>query len=214
MNDHVLRVENLTKSYTRGPETVWAVNDVTAVFKRRSVSLIVGPSGSGKTTLLNLLVGWERPETGSIFWLGEETDPSGLLWNDLAVVPQRLGLLEELSVSENIGLADRVAANKPEPSNLLATLDLEDLADALPGELSQGQQQRVAVARAIAANPAAVVFDEPTSSQDEEHARQVLEAIRSLAAGGATCIVASHDPIAPEYADSILVMRDGEISAD
>lgn len=205
-----LAVADVTKTYRRGPELIRAVDGVSLGFPAGAVSLLTGPSGSGKTTLLNLLAGWEAPDRGAVLWDGSvrRTPPA---WSDLAIVPQRLGLLAELTVAENVGLADRIAGRPHDHAGLLAALGLGELAAAFPEELSVGQQQRAAIARALAAGAGAVLADEPTSSQDEANAHVVLGALRAAATAGAAVVVASHDPISPDYADAVAVMEDGRV---
>ncbi len=211
MADVILETAGVSKAYQRGPETVKAVDDVTVRFAAEAMTLVVGPSGSGKTTLLNLISGWERPDSGWVLWEGRSG--ADLAWDEVALVPQRHGLLPTLTVAENVLLADRIAGRSPRGGDQVAAVGLDHLGDSLPNELSMGQQQRAAIARALAAMPRALIADEPTSSQDEENARLVLGLLRDRAAAGSTVVVASHDPIAAEYADVVLAMRDGKLSA-
>lgn len=212
MTTPILSAVDVIRHYRRGSEIVRAVDGVTLHLHPASVYVLQGPSGSGKTTLLNLLAGWETPGEGTIEWRGAVTDPLGLGWPEMAVVPQRVALLPELTAGENVTLADRIrGVASTEVPALFWSLGLGDLEDAFPDELSAGQQQRVALARAFAARPAAVLVDEPTSSQDEEHAHLVLGAFARLAAEGAMCLIASHDPVVAEYADHLIGMRDGRL---
>jgi ABC-type lipoprotein export system ATPase subunit len=215
MSVPLLSAVAVAKSYRRGSETVTAVEGVSAALTAGSVHLLTGPSGSGKTTLLNILAGWEQPDAGEILWKGDPVDPGSLGWSQLAVVPQRVGLFPELTVDENAVLPLRVSGgHQPDLDALLGRLGLEGLGDAFPDELSAGQQQRVAVARALSIGPEALLIDEPTSSQDEEHARIVLAAVRAAAGDGSMCLVASHDPIAAEFADRVLDIRDGRVAEE
>ncbi|MBT8211681.1 MAG: ATP-binding cassette domain-containing protein [Acidimicrobiia bacterium] len=204
----------VSRTYQRGSEIIRAVDDVTLHLEPGVVTVLQGPSGSGKTTLLNLLAGWERPDAGHIEWEGTDRDPSGLGWTDLSVVPQRVGLLSELSAIENVTLAARVRREATDLDGLFARFGLEELEHAFPDELSAGQQQRVAITRALADRPAVVLVDEPTSSQDEENAHLVLGEFRRLASEGGTCLIASHDPIALDYANRVIRMRDGRLEGD
>lgn len=209
MADVIFEAVGLSKSFTRGPEVITAVDDVTVSFSSGTLSLVVGPSGSGKTTLLNILGGWEDADLGEVLWAGAPRGEPG--WDEVALVPQRHGLLPTLTVAENVTLADRIAGHELRLGDELAEIGLGELGDALPDELSMGQQQRAAIARALAAAPRALIADEPTSSQDEENARLALGLMRERAAAGSAVVVASHDPIALEYADVVLTMRDGKV---
>jgi putative ABC transport system ATP-binding protein len=179
-----------------------------------SVTLITGPSGSGKSTVLHLLGGWEPFDRGVILWDGAEVAPAGLAWHEATLIPQRLGLFPELNAIDNVTLAHRVAGGDVDTQPLMAALGLVGLEEAHPDELSHGEQQRIAVARALVGWPGLVLADEPSSSQDEESARRVFAAIRAAAESGAACLIAGHDPIAAEYSDRIVAMRDGRIVAE
>ncbi len=212
MTAPVLAAVEVSRRYRRGPETVHAVAGVSLDLGPGNLVVVQGPSGSGKTTLLNLLAGWESADAGSIEWRGVAVDPAGLQWQELAVVPQRHGLLPELTALENASLPQRLAGTSGDAGRVLAALGIdEELFGALPAELSEGQQQRVAIARASATRPAVLLVDEPTSAQDEAAAHLVLAELRAAAAEGSACLVASHDPIAPEYADEVVRMRDGRL---
>ena len=162
---------------------------------------LVGPSGSGKTTLLNVLCGWERPEAGRISWQGRDgIDLATLPWSDIAVVPQSAGLLEDLSVGENVGLARRMGRGGGPAAgeagfvlaDLLETLGLDHLSQHLPGGTSLGEQQRAAVARAVLLKPALVLADEPTAHQDGAFAERVMGVFAASAASGSCCLIATH----------------------
>ncbi len=210
-----LSTDAVERRYRRGSEIVQAVDGVSITLRPGEVTLLEGPSGSGKSTLVHLLAGWERPDGGAVLWDGDAVHPENLRWEQLALVPQRLGLLPELSALENAVLPHRTTG-RPDLGEatavLLARLGLGDHLDARPEQLSGGQRQRVALARAVTVSPAVLIADEPTSAQDEAFARLVLGEIGRLAHRGSACLVASHDPIAVEYADRTLVMRDGRVT--
>lgn len=214
MNAPLLSARAVSRRYVRGSEVVVAVDLVTVELHAGTTYLLEGPSGSGKTSLLNLLAGWEQPDAGGIEWEGRPIDPRDLRWEHLAVVPQRVGLLPELTIEENVTLPFRLkGATHFDVTATLRALALGDLNDALPDELSAGQQQRASVARALVAAPRVLLVDEPTSSQDEESARLVLGGLGRAAESGSACLIASHDPIAVEFADSVLEMRDGRLGS-
>jgi len=148
--------------------------------------LVLGPSGSGKSTLLHILAGLLRPTQGSV----EVARPIG-------IVPQKLHLIPSLDVEQNLLLAQYLAGAKQEPARaaqVLAGVALADRAHARPHQLSHGQAQRVAVARAVMNRPRLLIADEPTSNLDDAHCAAALDMLEAQAAEcGATLVVATHD---------------------
>jgi putative ABC transport system ATP-binding protein len=221
----VVAVRELSKSYRRGPEEVHALRSVSFALRPGEVVALIGPSGSGKTTLFNLLYGWEQPDAGVIRWASpapnstvdaSSDSPAERRWDDVAIVPQDLGMLEELSVRENVELPIRLggpgqAGRMERAAALLAGFGLEDLAGREPGELSMGEQQRAALARAVVLSPRLLLADEPTGHQDEQWARYVLRGIRMAAQEGTSCLVATHNNEALKVADRVLAIRDGRL---
>ncbi|MGV9297074.1 ABC transporter ATP-binding protein [Amycolatopsis sp. NPDC003676] len=169
---------------------------------------LTGPSGSGKSTLLMIAGGWDAPDSGTVTAHPPMPDVpvSEQPWHALAFVPQSIALFEELTVADNLAFAARTAVEPPDRSKLLETLDLAKLADRLPSEVSRGEQQRGAVARALASGPLVLLADEPTSHQDRAHAEMVLTALRRAADRGTAVLVASHDPLLAEHADRIVAV--------
>ncbi len=200
------------KSYRRGRETVWALDGVTLAVRAGTLSGLVGRSGSGKTTLLNLLAGWEQPDEGAVTGVSAPDAP----WEQVAVLPQRFGLFPELSARENIEyplrLAGRLPGGRPMVDELLATLALEELADRPPGETSIGQQQRIALARALVAEPALLLADEPTGHQDAGSALAVVRALRDAAERGTACLVATHDEELAGLCDETFALEGGRLA--
>ncbi|MBI4259753.1 MAG: ABC transporter ATP-binding protein [Actinobacteria bacterium] len=216
----LLEGAGLHKSYRRGPEVVHALRGATFTLRAGEVIALVGPSGSGKTTLLNVLAGWEDPEEGEIAWAPDgdrAVAPRDRPWSELAIVPQDLGLLEELSVRENVELPLRLggrldAAGRDRAAVLLARMGLAAHEDRRPSEVSLGEQQRVALCRALALSPRLLLADEPTGHQDAGWARAVFRAFRQAAEEeGTCCLVATHSREFLKYVDEILAIRDGEV---
>ena len=210
----VFEAIELTKSYRRGPEAVHALTDATLTIPPGNLVALVGPSGSGKTTLLNILCGWEEPDSGRFIWKGSDSAaPQDLGWSEIAIVPQSVGLIEELTIRENIDLPARLGTPGIEGAGerLIADLGLTELADRLPGEVSLGEQQRAALARALAPSPALLLADEPTGHQDSVWARGVMRALRTACTEGTACLVATHNPEVLRYVDRILGIRDGRL---
>jgi putative ABC transport system ATP-binding protein len=212
-----LTADGLHKSYRRGREEVHALRGVGLELRPGELVALLGRSGSGKTTLLNCLLGWERPDRGTVTVPGV-ADPADAAWSLLAVVPQRFGLLEELSLADNVALPARLAgAPDPRASAVaaLAALRLDALAARTPDEVSLGEQQRTAIARALVLRPAFLVADEPTGRLDEDLSVHVLGVLReSCAAAGTGALVASHDPLVVAHADRVLRLDDGVLLPD
>jgi putative ABC transport system ATP-binding protein len=208
----------LVKHYRRGAETVSALAGVDLEVSAGEFVALVGPSGSGKSTLLALLCGWETPDEGRLAYRGALADrrPDGLGWAELALVPQALGLVADLSLADNVLLPARLrgspAAGQRRAQALLEDFGLAHLAERLPAQASLGEQQRVAVARALLLHPAVLLADEPTAHQDRGHADGLLDAIADAARGGSAVLVATHDELAWARADRVLSMRDGRLT--
>jgi ABC-type lipoprotein export system ATPase subunit len=211
----VVEIRNVYKSYRRGPEEVRALQDVSLELFEGEVVALVGPSGSGKTTLLNILAGWERPDRGEIRWpfAPDLSTPADLPWADLAILPQSVGLVEELSVRENVALPGRFRdhVDAARVDSLLLDLGLDGYGDRTPGEISIGEQQRTGLARALALTPRLLLADEPTGHQDAGWAKGVFEVIRAAAEDGTACLVATHNQELLQYADRIVGIHDGHL---
>ncbi len=175
------------------------------------IVVVQGRSGTGKSTLLAVIAGWCEPDDGTLWWdpdLGSDRHRPHR-WTELSVVPQILATDDDLLVAENIEIPLRAAGIDREEARarralVLDQLDLLDLADRWPTELSTGQRQRLAVARAVAARPRLLLADEPTSHQDTAHAGRVMDALRDTAHDGAGVIVTSHDPAVARQATTLV----------
>jgi putative ABC transport system ATP-binding protein len=194
----VLRREGLTVSYG----ATEALADATIELREHELAVVVGRSGSGKSTLLMLLGGW----------LGDgDPDPS---WTDVAYVPQRFGLVPELTVHENVDLPARLGGSATDTASLLGRLGLSDVANRYPAEISVGQQQRVAVGRALSVRPRVLLVDEPTSHQDAGSAELVWSALGWVAEQGTACLVATHEPDARRRAHASWSIENGRLTRD
>ena len=209
----LLEARDVVKSYRRGNETVHALQHVDLVLEPHRLIGLVGRSGSGKTTLLNILAGWEQPDEGRLEWDEEPSSRTLTPWTDVSVVPQKLGLIEELTVRENIEyparLTDRLEALGAEVDRLVASLGLEQLLERYPLETSVGEQQRTALARALVLTPRLLLADEPAGHQDSRSARKVFQALRHAAERGTCCLVATHNEEVIGYLDEVITMSDG-----
>lgn len=209
---HLVDLVTVTRRFVSRAETVVAVDGVSFSIGPGEVVGVVGPSGSGKTTLLQLVLGWERPDEGSVVVDPSVAEHPG--WAGIASVPQELGLLPELTGAQNVELSVRLgrAADGADRTRwAIVELGLEGLGDRLPGELSLGEQQRFAVARAVGPVPRLLVADEPTSHQDEANADRVMAVLGSVASAGGAVLVATHDERLLDRADRVVRLRDGRV---
>lgn len=209
----VVMVTGLSKSYGEDENAVHALVDVSLRAMPGEIVMVVGRSGSGKTTLLHSLAGWERPDRGTV------EVPGGALpdWSSIAVVPQRLGLMDELSVEENVGYPARVSGEtdfrRDLVDDLIRRFGLERLRGRYPKETSLGEQQRTALARALVLQPRLLIADELTGHQDAGWVEQIAATLNEVAAMGTCCLVATHDEGLARYADRTLSMAGGRISS-
>jgi putative ABC transport system ATP-binding protein len=213
----VLAAGAAAKSFRRRAETVEAVRDATLELRRGEVAMLLGRSGSGKSTLLMLLAGWQAPDAGAIRLVADGAAPAEAPWRRLAFLPQRFGLLPELSVRENVELparlAGELAARREAVDGLLAALGLDALAGRPPHETSIGQQQRTALARALVLGPEVLLADEPTSHQDAGWRDRVWELLESAAASGTAALVATHESSARAHAGRVWEIDRGVVRA-
>lgn len=229
---NVLEVENVSKLYENILEqhktennSVLAVNDVSFQIPHGSFVGIMGASGSGKTTLLNLIATIDKPTNGAVRISGQnivdmpDEAAAEFRRKHLGFVFQEYNLLETLTIYENIALAltiKEVSKEKIRPmiQNLSEKLDISAILDKFPYEVSGGQRQRCACARAIVVNPDIILADEPTGALDSHAARQLLDTFVMLCREfSATILMVTHDVMAASYCDRILFMKDGEIKA-
>ena len=237
--ENVLEVENVSKLYENvsighenvsiGHETennsVLAVKDVSFQIPQGSFVGIMGASGSGKTTLLNLIATIDKPTNGTIRISGQnivdipDEAAAEFRRRHLGFVFQEYNLLETLTIYENIALALTIKevpkeSIRPTIQSLSEKLDISAILDKFPYEVSGGQRQRCACARAIVVNPDIILADEPTGALDSHAARQLLDTLVMLCREyGATILMVTHDVMAASYCDRILFMKDGEIKA-
>jgi putative ABC transport system ATP-binding protein len=222
MLDGMIRIVNLWKRYDQdGDEGSAALAGANVEIASGEVIALFGKSGSGKTTLLNILAGLDRPTSGIVEIDGQNIELLGeegltiLRRRRLGFVFQFFNLLPTLTALENVYLALELIGsnNKNRAREVLAAVGLAGKENRFPSELSGGEQQRVAVARAIVKRPSIILADEPTGNLDNRTGSQILGLLyRQCRASGATLIMASHSAATGEYADRILTMTDGLIS--
>jgi len=215
---NMVEVKNLHKWFG----DLHAVDDVSLVVPSGKVLVVIGPSGSGKSTLLRCINFLETPTSGEIWFNGElmTTDQKQLNQHraEIGMVFQSFNLYAHLNVLDNITLALQVVKKmEPKEAESIALKQLRkvgilDKVDTFPSQISGGQQQRAAIARALAMEPKLMLFDEPTSALDPELVGEVLEVMKTLAREGMTMIVVTHEiGFAKEVADGVALMDGGVI---
>ena len=217
----ILTAKNLTKSYAKG---ILALNKVSFTLDQGKVLVVMGPSGSGKSTLIRTINGLETFDKGELNVLGIKIRADSnerkiqKIRRRVGMVFQQFNLFPHLSILENITLAPIQVQkrNKKEAEEygmyLLSQMGIESHAKKYPGQLSGGEQQRVAIARSLALKPELLLFDEPTSALDPERINEVLDAMRRLADQGMTMIVVTHEiKFAKEVSDQVLFIDSGKI---
>lgn len=221
----VLSVRDLSRHYVTGAGLVRALDGVSLDVAAGELVGIFGPSGSGKSTFLMLAGLLENPTSGEVWLAGERVSHAGADLDALretrrrriGFVFQKANLIPFLSAVENVALSLELADVAPADARahgrrLLAALDLAHRADNLPAKLSGGEQQRVAVARALANAPPLILADEPTAALDSVRGRQVMEIFRRIAGTrGAAVLVITHDPRSTDLFDRIVHFEDGRM---
>jgi len=221
----LLSAEQLHRTYSHGGTSTVALGDVSLQLQPGELVVVIGPSGSGKSTLLGIIGGFEPPDIGTVTWHGRSladlsaTERASFRASEFGVVFQSLGLFPALTAYENVYLPLLISGADPDSSaaaaqRWLRRIGLEDRAEHRLFELSLGQQQRVAVARALAPDPGIVLADEPTAELDQEAANVVIEALREVSLRGGGVILASHDPRVLLVADRVIVLRGGRLVAE
>ncbi|MBS3873266.1 MAG: ABC transporter ATP-binding protein [Firmicutes bacterium] len=222
MNEIIMRTERLNKAFSLG-ETIYAVSDVSLYIPAGKIVAIVGPSGCGKSTLLSLLGGLDRPMSGDIFLerqsfrMLSEDGLAMLRRRKLGYVFQFFNLIPHLTAIENVMLpmsfigVSRLNAKK-RAAELLAQVGLTKRLNHLPLQLSGGEQQRVAISRALANNPALVLADEPTGNLDSSSKNDVLDLFKMFnAMNGQTFVLITHDASVAGIAQKVVRMVDGRV---
>lgn len=219
----ILRAEGLARSFPSGDGTIDVLRGASLEIAAGSLVAVCGRSGAGKTTLLNLIAGLDRPDAGGIVVDGADIaalDAAGLARlrrEVVAVVPQAPSLLAILTASENVEVPLRIrrASSAERAERVAAALDAVGLAARAghrPDELSGGEQQRVAVARAIVGRPRLLVADEPTAQLDHDTSRTISALLRSqVEQGGRAVLTATNDPELIAVADAVYELREGRL---
>jgi putative ABC transport system ATP-binding protein len=218
----LVTARGLRKTYRTDGANVYALDDIDLDVEEGSFVAVMGPSGSGKSTLLHMLGALDVPDGGEVTFGGREL--SALSRTELAHVRRRqvgfvfqfFNLVPVLTVEENVGLplvldgvAEAKAANRV--AKTLSTVGLDQQGKKLPAQLSGGEQQRAAVARAVINDPVLLLADEPTGNLDRRSGADVMSLLRSLNEEGQTLVVVTHDPTVAGFAPRVVFMRDGKL---
>jgi putative ABC transport system ATP-binding protein len=217
--------EGLGRDFRAGASVVHALRDVDLSVQNGTLTVVHGRSGSGKTTLLNMIGGLDRPTRGRVWVDGEEISTKGedelvgLRRDKIGFVFQSFGLVPILTAAENIEVPLRLRKVDPAERGrrvreLLDLVGLAGRANHRPYELSGGEQQRVAICRALANRPRLLIADEPTAQLDSGNALTIMEFARDLVATeGVSAVVATHDPLLLDVADAVVELHDGHLVA-
>jgi putative ABC transport system ATP-binding protein len=215
--------EALEREYEVGSAVVHALQGISLRIDRGRLTVIHGRSGSGKTTLLNMIGGLDRPTRGQVWVDGAEVSAMGeeelvrMRREKIGFVFQAFGLVPILSAAENVEVPLRLQNAAPDVrservAELLELVGLAGRSRHRPYELSGGEQQRVAIVRALANRPKLLIADEPTGQLDSANARTIMEVVRGLVRSeGVSAIVATHDPLLLDIADQVVELRDGRV---
>ena len=220
----MIAVRNLTMRLTAGGHGITILDDITLLIPQKQMVAIVGPSGSGKSTLLGLIAGLDKPTSGSIKLSGTEitTMPESQMAcyrrQKIGYIFQSFHLIPTLTALENVAVPLELNGDldtSKRAAELLAAVGLQDRQSHYPVQLSGGEQQRVAVARAFACRPPILLADEPTGNLDSATGRQVIDLLLALNRDhGSTLVLVTHDPDLASCAERIVSLRDGRIESD
>lgn len=225
MNDLIVRLENVSKIYHTG-ENVHALENINLAIQRGETVALMGVSGSGKSTLLNLICGLDVPTAGHIYF--DSVDLASLNDNDctrlrrekIGIIFQTFNLLPTLSALENVSLTLRLQGNSKKKSDarareMLEWVGLNHRLSHLPDEMSGGERQRIAIARALVFNPPLLLADEPTGNLDSQTGESILDLLIQLHQQfGTTIVIVTHNELAAAHCKRRITMRDGRIVSD
>lgn len=214
----MIDIRNITKFYGKGESRFQVLKGMSLQIEEGSFVVVLGASGSGKSTFLNIISGLERPDGGNIFYDGKDitefsdSQLTEFRRKNVGFIFQQYYLLPNMNVEKNVRMGADLASNK-EYGEIIRAVGLEEKRKKYPGELSGGEQQRVAVARALAKKPEILFLDEPTGALDEETGRLVLDYIGKLQkAYGFTIVMVTHNLNIAEMADTVIKVNSGKIS--
>lgn len=221
----VIRIENLTRFYTIGEETVRALNGINLSIQKNEYVALMGPSGSGKSTLMNIIGCLDTPTSGEYFLNGpnvaqlSDSELAAIRNKEIGFVFQTFNLLPRLTALQNVALP-LVYAGIPEAERLnkakevLEQVGLGNRITHKPNELSGGQRQRVAVARALVNHPSIILADEPTGNLDSKTSEEIMQLLDIIHQAGNTIVLVTHEEGIALRAKRVVRMRDGIVESD
>jgi putative ABC transport system ATP-binding protein len=218
----LIKIEKLTKQYTSGDDVVEALRGIDIAIEAGEFITIMGQSGSGKSTLLSVLGGMNHPSTGSVAMAGTNIyelpgeQLADFRAQNLGFVFQSFHLIPYLTSIENVMLPLAIVKMGTQEKRIAAQQAMERVGlgkklDRLPNQLSGGEQERVAIARAIVNSPKILLADEPTGNLDSKTSDEVMMLFRDLNAAGQTVVMVTHNPENGSYADRTIILRDGMV---
>ena len=226
INGHIIEVKDLIKRFPIGDDEITVLKGISFEVDNGEFVSIVGPSGNGKSTLLNMITGIDRPSDGAVFVTGRqvnqmsENDLADWRGDNVGIIFQFFQMLPALSLLQNVILpmdfARKYSPREREERamNLLETVGLADQVNKLPGQVSGGQQQRAAIARALANDPALIVADEPTGNLDSKTTGDVFRLFNDLVERGKTLLMVTHDKELARQVPRVIEIIDGNITRD
>jgi putative ABC transport system ATP-binding protein len=218
-------MHEVTKIYKMDNINVVGVENINLKIKRGEFICIMGPSGSGKSTMLHLMGCLDKPTSGKVFIDGIDTSKmsedelANLRRDKIGFVFQLFNLYPTLTALENVELPMLIAKKDKEfrrkrAIELLKMVEMEELKDHLPSELSGGQRQKIAIARSLANNPRIILADEPTGNLDSKSGEEVMKIFKDLNKKGKTIVIVTHNENVAKFAERIILLKDGKIIKD
>jgi len=224
-NQSVIEMQNVTKIYKMDSVSVVGVENINLKIKKGEFVCVMGPSGSGKSTMLHLMGCLDKPTYGKVFIDGADASKmsddelADLRKNKIGFVFQFFNLYPTLTALENVELPMIIDEKdkefrKKRALELLKMVEMEEFKDHLPSQLSGGQRQKVAIARALANDPPIILADEPTGNIDSKAGEEVMKIFKELNKSGKTIVVVTHNENVAKFAERMILLKDGKIIRD
>ncbi|WP_282131803.1 ABC transporter ATP-binding protein [Pseudoalteromonas aliena] len=225
MNTEILRVNNLSKSFSNGEQVSQILKGISFTVYDGEFISISGPSGCGKSTLLNIMGLLDTPQSGEYYIDGllvsdmDSNQRAKVRGNRIGFVFQSFNLIDEMTVLENVALplkyrGDSLSSRNARALDCLEKVGLADKADLHPNQISGGQQQRVSIARALAGDSGIMLVDEPTGNLDSKNGDAIMALIKDLNLQGTTIVLVTHDPRYANMATRNIQLKDGTVVTD